>query len=170
MPSPIIAIPPGSEPPHSPVLHALLALNTAHEVELSPLDPPALQHLLHQAFAALRIGEVEAFLIALDQDAVYDSPNFLWFRARRPRFVYVDRVVVAASARGQGLARQLYDALFEQARDAGHDRVVCEVNASPPNPGSDAFHQAMGFEPVGVGALPDRGKTVTYLERRLGLG
>jgi hypothetical protein len=38
--------------------------------------------------------------LAFDQHARYDSPNFLWFGARYPRFVYVDRIVVAASARG----------------------------------------------------------------------
>jgi uncharacterized protein len=33
-------------------------------------------------------------MLAFDQDADYDSPNFLWFRERLARFVYADRVVV----------------------------------------------------------------------------
>ena len=91
----------------------------------------------------------EAFLLAFDQAADYDSPNFLWFRDRTPRFVYVDRIVVAPAARGRGHARRLYDDLFAQARRAGHDQVVCEVNSEPANPASDAFHAALGFSEVG---------------------
>lgn len=121
----------------------LLALNNAHAQELSWLEPERLQHLVEQSFLARRIGNLDAFLLALDQGADYDSPNFLWFRARYPRFIYVDRIVVAASARGRGRARRLYDDLFEHAVRIGHDRVVCEVNQNPPNPASDAFHAAL---------------------------
>ncbi len=55
--------------------------------------------LVDRAFFAGRIGEADAFLIAFDQDADYDSPNFLWFRERFERFVYVDRIAVAPAAR-----------------------------------------------------------------------
>ena len=99
--------------------------------------------------------KLDAFLLAFDQDAHYDSPNFLWFRARYPRFVYVDRIVVAIAARGRGYARRLYDDLFEHAAAAGHDRVVCEVNTQPPNPASDAFHAALGFVEVGTASVHD---------------
>src|SRR3979409_234249 len=116
----------------------LLALNNEHARELSWLEPERLEHLVSQAFLARRIGNFDAFLLAFDQAAQYDSPNFLWFRSRYPRFVYVDRIVVASSARGRGHARRLYLDLFEQAVRAGHERVVCEVNAQPPNPESDA--------------------------------
>src|SRR4051794_22631576 len=88
--------------------NALLALNNAHAQELSWLEPRQLRHLVEHAFWARRIGDVDAFLLTLDQGARYESPNFLWFRTRYPRFVYVDRVVVASLARGRGYARQLY--------------------------------------------------------------
>src|ERR1700744_2321843 len=131
--------------PASPLADALLALNNEHAQELSWLTPERLSHLVRQAFFARRFAHADAFLLAFDQDADYDSPNFLWFRERYPRFVYVDRIVVAASARGRGLARLLYRELFEQATRAGHAHVACEVNSEPPNPGSDAFHAALGF-------------------------
>ena len=89
-----------------------------------------------------------AVLMCMDAD--YDSPNFLWFRQRYERFVYVDRVVTAGAARGRGLAGRLYRELVERARGAGHERIVCEVNADPPNPGSEAFHRKFGFRPVGL--------------------
>ena len=152
--------------PASSLADTLLALNNEHARELSWLTPERLAHLVGEAFLARRIGQVDAFLLAFDQGAEYDSPNFLWFRARYERFVYVDRIVVASAARGRGLARLLYCALFAEAARAGHSRVVCEVNSEPPNPASDAFHAALGFAKVGSASLHD-GKTVRYLLRRL---
>lgn len=146
---------------------AVLALNNAHAVELSWLDAGRLHALLGQAFRARRIRAVEAFAIALDQAACYDSPNYLWFRRRCARFVYVDRVVVAAAARGRGHARRLYADLFHHAAVAGHRQVVCEVNLDPPNPASDAFHAALGFAAIGSAAIHGGSKTVRYLTRPL---
>ena len=146
---------------------AVLALNNAHAEELSWLEAARLSELVARAFHARRIGDIEAFLLAFDQDADYDSPNFLWFRTRYPRFVYVDRIAVAASARGRGHARKLYDDLFATARAAGFGIVVCEVNADPPNPASDAFHAALGFSEVGQAAIHDGKKTVRYFARSL---
>ena len=141
---------------------AALALNNAHAVELSRLEFGRFAELVGRAFLASRIGSV-AFLLAFDQDADYDSPNFLWFRERLARFVYIDRIVVAPAARGRGHARRLYGDLFERARRGGHDQVVCEVNVAPPNPSSDAFHSALGFHEVGAGAIHGGSKTVRYL-------
>jgi predicted GNAT superfamily acetyltransferase len=155
------------EPIREVDLPAVLALNTLHAAELSLLAPERLAELVAQAFRARRVGEVDAFLIAFDQDAAYDSPNFLWFRARHTRFVYVDRIAVASSARGRGLARRLYEDLFAAAELAGHNVVTCEVNAEPPNPASDAFHAALGFREVGHAAIHGGAKTVRYFERRL---
>ncbi|MBT1511224.1 GNAT family N-acetyltransferase [Bradyrhizobium sp. SRL28] len=142
---------------------ALLALNNAHAQELSWLEPERLEYLISEAFLARRIGRLDAFLLAFDQAARYDSPNFIWFRARYPRFVYIDRIVVAPSARGRGCARRLYSDLFEHAARAGHDRVVCEVNKMPPNAASDAFHAALGFVEVGTASVHDGSRTVRYL-------
>jgi len=147
---------------------AVLALNNTHAIELSWLDADQLRVLIRGAFYARRIGEIDAVLLAFDEGMMYDSPNYRWFRARYRRFVYVDRVVVAESARRRGHARQLYVDLFEHARRAGHDIVGCEVNHDPPNPDSDAFHAALGFEEVGRGSVHGTGKTVRYLVRVLG--
>ena len=146
---------------------AVLALNNEHAEELSWLEPEQLSALLGEAFYARRIGALEAFIMTFDQSARYDSPNFLWFRGRYPRFVYVDRVVVAAEARGRGHARRLYEDLFAHAARAGHSMVTCEVNAEPPNPASDAFHAALGFAEVGSAPIHDGRKTVRYYARPL---
>jgi len=155
------------EPIGEEALPAILALNNEHARELSWLELPKLRHLVDEAFLALRAGEADAFLLAFDQDADYDSETFLWFKARYPRFAYVDRVAVANHARGRGLARAFYETLFAKARAAGHTLVACEVNSDPPNPGSDAFHAAMGFREVGSAAIYGGERTVRYFVREL---
>lgn len=146
---------------------AILALNNEHAAELSWLEPERLSFLLGQAFYARRIGALEAFIMTFDQDANYDSPNFLWFRERYQRFVYVDRVVVAGAARGRGHARRLYEDLFDHVSRAGHIIVTCEVNAEPPNPASDAFHAALGFVEVGDAVIHGGKKAVRYYVRQI---
>ena len=164
-------MPTDSPSPISPILPAdeaaVLALNNEHAEELSWLEPERLSRLLRASFYARRIGSLEAFIMTFDHDADYDSPNFLWFRDRYPRFVYVDRVVVARQARGRGHARLLYQALFEQAVRAGHTVVACEVNADPPNPASDAFHANLGFSEAGRAIIHGGTKTVRYFARAI---
>jgi predicted GNAT superfamily acetyltransferase len=145
-----------------------LQLNNAHAKETSELDLVQLTTLLGMACYARGIDQGEtAFLIALDHTATYSNPNFAWFKEAYPSFVYIDRVIVAESARGQGIARLLYEDLFAAAHRAGVPRIVCEVNSEPPNPASDAFHLAMGFEKVGQAVLYNGAKTVNYFAKNL---
>ncbi len=146
---------------------AVLALNNEHAAELSWLEPQQLSELVGSAFYARRIGDLDAFMLAFDQSASYESPNFRWFRDRFARFVYIDRIVVARSSRGRGLARLLYENLFEHAVRAGHSMIGCEVNSNPPNPTSDAFHAALGFSDVGHASIHDGAKSVRYFRRNL---
>jgi hypothetical protein len=147
---------------------AILALNNQHETETSRLDEAGLASLLQMAFYAKGIDEGKtALLIALDQRAPYANPNFDWFKARYGSFIYIDRVIVSAEARGQGLASALYLDLFAAASRAGQCRVVCEVNIDPPNPASQAFHVVLGFEVVGEAKIHGGKKTVCYLEKPL---
>lgn len=146
---------------------ALHDLNNANAVETSYLTAEDWQTLIADAFAATCVSDAAALLITFDQDTDYNSANFKWFQARRPRFIYVDRIVVADSHRGRGLAGHLNRDLFERTFAAGHDRVVCEVNLEPPNPGSDAFHAKMGFTEVGHAELEPGGKRVRYYEKLL---
>lgn len=146
---------------------ALLALNNGFAAELSLLDAIKARQLVQQAFMARTISDA-ALLLAFDQDADYDSPNFLWFQERYDRFVYVDRVVVSPRRQGTGLARLLYDGLFAQALARGHARVTCEINIDPPNPRSEAFHAGLGFVPVGEARLRGAARTVRYFCKPLG--
>ncbi len=149
------------------LLDAALALNAGVEEMTSPLSPARLAQLVGWSCAAPAMcagDRLDGFLIGFDRNAAYDSPNFLWFRNRLDSFYYIDRVVVAPTARGRGIGARLYAAFEASARAAGAPTLVCEVNLDPPNPGSDAFHAALGFAEIGRGT-PSPGKVVRYLAR-----
>jgi predicted GNAT superfamily acetyltransferase len=149
-------------------LAAFLAINSECQDQLWPATAEQMRAMIAIAYRAVLTEDRQGMLIAFAERAPYDSPNYHWFQARYPRFVYVDRVAVTAAARGRGLARRLYEELFDAARADGHSVVCAEVYAEPPNPQSDAFHAAMGFTEVGRATVPDRGgKTVRYIVRTL---
>ena len=52
------------------------------------------------------------------------GPNHGWVHRHRPGAVYVDRVAVAAAARGQGIARRLYEDLAAGLLAAGRCGVA----------------------------------------------
>ena len=99
-------------------------------------------------------GEPAAFLLAMNEDVDYDSPNFLWFQERYERFCYVDRVVVDDSRKRQGLGRRLYEYVMQHK---GPPPLVCEVCFEPENTESIRFHETLGFQAVGT--LTSGGKT-----------
>lgn len=131
----------------------ILALNEESVRFLSPLDGPRLAALHGQAayHRVLRAGgEVAAFLLAFREGAAYDSVNYRWFARRYPRFLYIDRVVVARQHHGRGLGRQLYADLLAHAAATGAARVTCEFDLEPPNEASARFHAGFGFREVGT--------------------
>jgi hypothetical protein len=146
---------------------AILALNAESVDKLHPIAADELRGLAETAYRIVVTPDRDAFMIALDHDSKYDSPNFAWFKERYARFAYVDRIAVSERARGKGHGRRLYTELFEEAAADGYPLVAAEVNSDPPNPVSDAFHEAMGFEIVGERYLPERGKSVRYMVRNL---
>ena len=144
-------------------IDALLALSNAHAAEIGTFTRAAFAELVAMSFRTRMTETRDAFLIALADRAPEIAPSFRWFAERFDRFVYVDRVVVAETARKRGLGRLLYRDLMNAAFAVGFTRICCEVNIDPPNPVSDAFHAALGFAEIGRAFLPDRGKTVRYL-------
>jgi predicted GNAT superfamily acetyltransferase len=129
---------------------SILALNQTALPAVSPLNEPDLIDL-HQQSVQLTVAragdEMAGFMLILKEGANYGSPNYRYFADRYDVFHYVDRIVVNADFRRQGVGATLYRSLFEAATDA--PRVTCEVNVRPPNPGSLAFHESLGFVVVG---------------------
>lgn len=146
---------------------ALLGANNASARETSMLSRARFDSLISAARVALFVTPAAAFLLAFEQSDDYDGGHFLWFRSRFDKFLYIDRVVVAEAYRRQGLGHLLYADVFKRAAELGHTRVVCEVNLRPPNPVSDRFHAAQGFEDVGRATIDEGAKTVRYLAAKL---
>ena len=146
---------------------ALLRINNASAVETSLLSRERFEQLIGAARIATFIAPDVAFLLAFEHNDIYDGGHFQWFQRRFDRFIYIDRVVVSGQGRRRGLGRLLYADLFERAEKLGHTAIVCEVNALPPNPVSDKFHAAHGFDEVGTATFDNGAKTVRYLLRRL---
>jgi predicted GNAT superfamily acetyltransferase len=143
---------------------AILALNEAFVAVLSPLDGARLARL--HAQAALhrvieRDGRIEAFLLAFREGADYDSPNYRWFAQRYPRFLYVDRIVVAGSTQARGAGSRLYRELYALAVHDAVPLITCEFDVEPPNPASERFHARLGFREVGRQQLHGGRKTVS---------
>jgi predicted GNAT superfamily acetyltransferase len=145
---------------------ALLDLNNASARETSLMTREKFDRMITSALVGTFIAPGAAFLLAFAQGDDYDGGHFLWFRGRFEKFIYIDRVVVAAPNRRHGLGRRLYADLFRRAEQLGHTHIVCEVNVQPPNPISDAFHAAQGFTEVGTAVMDGRTRTVRYLLRR----
>ncbi|MGA2322203.1 MAG: GNAT family N-acetyltransferase [Solirubrobacteraceae bacterium] len=129
---------------------ALLALNQASVLELSELDERRLEFILslaHRSLAVENKAELVAFAVAIAPGTPYDSRNYRWFGARYERFLYLDRIVVAAPMRRRGIGAQIYEAM--EATAASFERMVCDVNVLPANEVSLAFHAARGYGEIG---------------------
>ncbi|MDO9590598.1 MAG: GNAT family N-acetyltransferase [Microcella sp.] len=162
---------------HLPDHLALRPLTAADADELAPLNDAAapavpvtsvadLAQLIEHAELALGVhaaGKLVGFVIAIAPGADYDSENYRHFESRGIDHLYVDRIVIAETERGSGLGAVLYAQVFDAARQAARQEVTCEVNLDPPNPRSLAFHERLGFRPVGTLATKGGAVTVTLL-------
>ena len=143
---------------------AICALNLAEVQHTSAMDVDRLM-ALHELSCFHRVacvdGIVAAFLLAMRDGAPYANTNFEWFARKFARFVYIDRVVVADSARGLGLGTRLYEELFAFARAHEIPHVTCEYNLVPANEPSRRFHDKLGFAERGTQWMADGTKKVS---------
>lgn len=142
-------------------VHFLSALSAAR---LEALDRSAAYHKVVEAN-----GEIAAFLLAFREGAPYDSPNYLWFVERYARFLYIDRIVVAPAHRGAGFGAMLYDDVAAFAARSGASWLTCEFDIEPPNPGSQRFHERMGFREVGTQIVGGGKKRVALQAKQIAI-
>ena len=146
-------------------LTPLLTMNNRAIPAVNLLDAAELLDLVSMAHAAVIVVDDEApdtplgLVVTLAAGNDYESENYRWFEERGGDFLYVDRIVVAEGMRGRGLGQLLYERVFAEAELAGLTEVTCEVNLDPPNPGSLAFHDRLGF--VQLGEQVTKGGSVT---------
>src|SRR5215218_8870086 len=91
----------------------------------------------HAWLVAEREGEVVGYAYA---SAFNERPAYRWSTSVS--------VYIAEDARGQGLGRALYTALFERLRERGFHMACAGITL--PNEASVGLHESLGFEQVGV--------------------
>ena len=143
----------------------ILDINATEEEKTSRIDLARITQLdrwsdYHRV--AVVEGQVVGFLLVMSDASDYDGDNFRWFIERYKRFLYVDRIVIDQAYAGQGVGSALYGDLIEFAATQGCPALCCEINVSPPNPVSHAFHARFGFNEVGRSAEASAPKIVSY--------
>ena len=109
-------------------------------------------------------GVISGFLIVLGPGQKYDSENYQYFSKHYVSFDYVDRIVIGEEYRGIGYGSEFYNYLSAHSNE---ERITCEVNLEPPNPGSVQFHQKLGFNEVGQQFSEGGKKQVSLMVKEL---
>ena len=115
-----------------------------------------------------RVASGYPVLVATDQSAILGFATFGDFRAWPGyRFTVEHSVHVRADRRGQGIGKELVEALFPRAAALGKHVMIAGVDAA--NAASIRFHERLGFEQVGhlreVGYKFDRWLDLVFLQR-----
>ena len=149
----------------------VLEINNANTPGVSELTMSELETDIENCLHALAIdnehGEVCAFCITFDPNALDAGANHQWFAERYKSFVYLDRIAIDSTHQNLGLGALLYQTVEQRMlNSAEHSLLCCEVNLEPPNPGSLRFHKRIGFTECGVESTAP-GYVVTYLQKLL---
>lgn len=148
----------------------VLSINEESQPHVAALDAHELHRLLgisQDHLVAEQQGQVSGYALSFSRDSAYDGEEFLMFKklVLEP-FIYIDQVAILPSTQKSRLGQQLYGVLELLARTRGASSLCCEVNISPPNPGSRAFHNRMGFELIRPFMTGD-GRSVELLQKPL---
>ncbi|MFT3896606.1 MAG: GNAT family N-acetyltransferase [Thermomonas sp.] len=150
-------------------LDSVLALNNAAGPAILPLDANRLRRFFRTAEyfrVAERDGGIAGFLVGFGPDTDHDSGNYAWFRERYPRFLYIDRIVVASRRRGGGLGRAFYADVQSHA-ELRYPQLACEVFLEQDNDPALLFHGSFGFREVGQRVMPETGVRAAMLMKEL---
>ena len=90
-------------------------------------------------------GLLTSFTLVMDENSDYQSPNYLFFKSKFSRFLYVDRIAVADEFQRIGIGSSCYNYIYDLAKKEKLP-FCCEVNTVPLNQQSLNFHKKNGFE------------------------
>ncbi len=154
--------------PLTPDDHAdVLALNAQEVHLLASMDQARLEELhgwAHRFDVVDVDGEFGGFVLVIESGTTYDGDHYAVFSQTYEEFLYLDRVVLAAPARGRGVGHAVYDELEAEAGRLG--RMTLEVNVDPPNLPSLAFHARRGYVEIGRRGPDDH--VVSLMTKELG--
>ena len=131
--------------------------------------PPTAAEMARRIAAA---QERHAWLVLEDDDGAVTGYAYAGPYKERVAYRWSCEVsVYVATGRGRsGAGRRLYGALLDRLAARGFRTAVAGMTR--PNEPSEAFHRAMGFEPVGtwrrIGWKHGRWRDVTWVQRSLG--
>jgi phosphinothricin acetyltransferase len=125
-------------------IYAPIVKSTAISFEL---EPPSVDEMRARILSTL---DQLPWLVAVDADDTVKG--YVYASRHRERAAYQWSVDVTAyvhvDARGAGVGKTLYRALFEELTALGYHQAFAGI--ALPNAASIALHEAMGFEPLGV--------------------
>lgn len=150
-------------------LDAVLALNNAAGRSILALDAARLRYFFERAnyFRVAEVdGELAGFLIALREGSDHASPNYRWFAAHYPQFLYIDRIVIANAYHRHGLGRIFYCDVQSYA-EVRVPLLACEVFLEPRDDVVVLFHGTYGFQEVGQQRMSEDGPQVSLLAKDL---
>lgn len=146
----------------------ILKLNEELVHFLSPMDMEKFKKMSEETTlnkVVIEEGEVAAFLMAFSQGKQYDSVNYKWFDKKYEKFLYVDRVVISPKQHRKGIGKELYNYVFDYAKENNFPVITCEIDIKPINEVSLAFHESMGFNEVGRQEIKGGEKVVSLQAR-----
>lgn len=145
---------------------SVLALNTTADGLVDPLGLDRLDWLRLIAAHAVVVeddGRPIGFVLTFTPGSAYDGLEFGWFASTYgDQFLFVDRIVVDADRRRQGVASTVYRAIERSAKP--FTRVVTRVRSD--DPVGIGFHTARGYTQVGSQRHPSGG-TMALLAKDL---
>jgi L-amino acid N-acyltransferase YncA len=128
-------------------IHAIYSPIVSDTVISFETEPPSVQEL------ATRIDKTQhtlPWLVGVGEQG--EVLGYVYASKFRERAAYQWTVEVTAyvheQARGQGVARRLYGALFERLVTLGYFQAIATITL--PNAASVALHEAMGFKAAGL--------------------
>ena len=161
-----------AHPGDAPAIAAIYAQHVLHGTATFELTPPDAGEMAARMQAIAAAGQ--PWIVALRGGGIVGYAYAGPYRARPAyRFTTEDSIYLAPGAVGQGIGRQLLDALIDACTRRG-DRQMIAVIGDAGNLASVGVHAAAGFTHIGTlagaGRKFDRWIDVVMMQRALGEG